>query len=315
MKVKKIVFDILIIIAALAVFIIWYGNHRKDNALTSTSLNQFYKIYLITTDKELQLWNYLNQGAGDMASAIGVTYLWDAPQKRTTQMQIDVINKAVNDGANAILIAALDPKNISGAIEDAKARGVKIIYVDAPATEEAITTLATDNNAAGIQAAQLMLEELNNSGIRSGKIGIVSMTGNENANQREQSFRSTIEADGRFEVLETEYTAGVSDTAQQKAANMISRNADLVGIFATSESASEGVGKAIKEINSKVVGIGVDQSDTILKLLKDGSLKAVVVQNAYSMGYLGMAEAMAALKGKDTGPSFIDTGIYTLKPQ
>jgi ribose transport system substrate-binding protein len=34
-----------------------------------------------------------------------------------------------------------------------------------------------------------------------------------------------------------------------------------------------------------------------------------IAQNPYTMGYLGMAEALAALKGYDTGPQFINTGV------
>jgi ribose transport system substrate-binding protein len=84
-------------------------------------------------------------------------------------------------------------------------------------------------------------------------------------------------------------------------------------LFATNEVTSEGVGTAIKANQNRIVGIGFDKSDLNLKLLDSGSLKAIVVQNPYTMGYLGMAEAFAALKGYDTGPSYIDTGVSVLR--
>jgi len=34
-----------------------------------------------------------------------------------------------------------------------------------------------------------------------------------------------------------------------------------------------------------------------------------LVQNPFTMGYLGMAEAVAALRGFDTGPQLINTGV------
>ena len=50
-----------------------------------------------------------------------------------------------------------------------------------------------------------------------------------------------------------------------------------------------------------------------MKLLNDGSLKVIINQNPYTMGYLGMAEAIAAILGKNTGPEFINTGVTVEK--
>ena len=55
------------------------------------------------------------------------------------------------------------------------------------------------------------------------------------------------------------------------------------------------MGNAIKDSGKKIIGIGFDTSNTIESLINDGSLKAVMVQNPYTMGYLGMAQALAAL--------------------
>ena len=156
MRLKNI-FSIAIISLALLLFIIWHRCCIMDTAQTTASNIKYYKVYLISTDKGFQYWGTLNQGAEDMAKIVGIQYIWDAPEVRSTKEQIEIINKAVNDGADALLVAADDPKKISGAIEDAKARNVKVIYVDSPAYEEAITTLTTDNYAAGVKAGQTML--------------------------------------------------------------------------------------------------------------------------------------------------------------
>ncbi|HEX3075381.1 MAG TPA: substrate-binding domain-containing protein, partial [Lachnospiraceae bacterium] len=76
---------------------------------------------------------------------------------------------------------------------------------------------------------------------------------------------------------------------------------------------SMGVGFANKDNGNRFVVIGYDETDVMLQLLKDGSLKAIIAQNPYSMGYLGMAQAVAALMGKDTGPYFLDTGVRVLE--
>lgn len=313
---KKMFIDILIIMMALALFIAWDRHDKADTAVTNTLLNQDYKIYLITVDKKAQYWDILNQGARDMAALLGLTYAWDAPAERNIQLQIDVLNNAVNNGANAILLAADSPKKISAAVEDAKARGVKIIYVDSPANEEAIITLATDNEHAGTLAGNTMRTQLEDAGIVSGKIGIISVDSTkENTMLREKSFRKVLEANGKFTILDTEYMGGDLIASQEAASKLIKENPDLVGLFGTNETTSIGVGNAILNNNINIIGIGFDKTEKMLILLNKDGVRALMVQYPYTMGYLGVAEAVAALKGYDTGPFFLDTGVTVLEKQ
>lgn len=313
MKYKKIVINISIIVLSFMLFVIWHKAYFEKGNQTTSSLTHFYTVYLITTDKEYQYWSFLNQGAADMATTIGINYIWDAPAVRNTDLQIEVIQNAVNAGADALLVAADDPRLISGVIEDAKAKGIKIIYVDSPAYEEAITTLATDNYKAGVIAGQMMLSALKEKSIKSGSVGIISVEKKANSLLREQGFRKVLQEDGKFQILETIYTNGEPDAAREASNRIIQANTDIVGLYGTNEGTSEGVGFAIGEHENKIIGIGFDATDTNLKLLSDGSLYAIIVQNPYTMGYLGIAEAIAAIQGNDTGPSYIDTGVTVLK--
>jgi ribose transport system substrate-binding protein len=313
---KKTIIDISVIFIAFLLFIIWHQNVITNKTQETLSRLPIYDVYLITTDKQYEYWENMNKGAADMAEAIGVKYTWDAPEQRNVNEQIKVIQKAVNAGAEAILVAADDPRLISRVIEDAKARSVKVIYVDSPAYEEAITTLATDNYEAGVQAAQSMISILDSDGITSGSIGIVSYASKANTELRERGFRDTLVNDPRFRVLDTIYTAsGEPEEAQEAAELMIKQNEDLVALFGTNEGTSEGVGYAIRENDNRYIGVGFDKTEANSKLLQNGSLRAIIAQNPYTMGYLGVAEAVAALLGKDTGPEFINTGIKVIKKE
>jgi len=251
-----------------------------------------------------------------MAAIAGVNYYWEAPAVRNTNKQIEIINDAVDSGANALLVAADDPKLISAAIEDAKAKSVKVIYVDSPAFEEAITTLTTDNYEAGILAGKTMISLLEGKGIREGQIGIINLSQKANTRLREAGFRDTLAQDGRFTILETIYTENdILAVTQLAAERMINENPGLVALLGTSEGTSLGVGNANKENNNKFVAVGFDKTDDMVKLLNEGSLSAIINQNPYTMGYLGMAQAIAAILGRDTGPSYINTGVSVIEPQ
>ncbi|MCL1795330.1 MAG: substrate-binding domain-containing protein [Clostridia bacterium] len=272
-------------------------------------------VYLVTMDRMDQHWVAVDEGAAAMAAALGIGYKWDAPDVKDNAKQIEVLNNAVSEGASLILLAATDPVAISKAVQEAKEAGVKVIYVDSPADEKAIATLSTNNENAGFLAGQTMIAYLDAAGHSAGKLAIISVNTATNSTMlRERGFRAAIAADGRFEILETEYKDGDAAASQEAATNFINANPDLVGLFGANEGSTVGVGNAIKGAgDDSIIGVGFDKSDAILGLLDDGSLKAAMAQNPFTMGYLGMAQAYAALNDLSTGPAVIDTGVAVLE--
>lgn len=273
-------------------------------------VNENYKIYLITMDKSDQFWKVMDNGAREMASMLGVTYEWDAPLTRDVNKQIEIFNNAVVAGADAIMLAASDPLKISRTVEEAKAKGVKIIYVDAPAFEEAVITLATDNYTAGKIAGENMFYELEEIGVTYGSIGIIGVTPeNRTTVNREMGFRDYFKLFVRYQILETIYANGDPELAKQATEKYIKDNPNLVGVFSTNEGSTLGMGYALRENDKNIIGIGFDITEIIQEMIRDNTIKATLVQNPFTMGYLGMAQAVAALRGFDTGPQFINTGV------
>lgn len=311
-KTVAILMSVLLIFSLLAAC--GRGNTTGDNNATGNNANANMKVYLITMDKMDQHWVSVDKGASAMAKQLGVTYKWDAPDVKDNAKQIEAVNNAVADGAKLIMLAANDPVAISQAVKNAKEKGVKIIYVDSPADEKGIATLSTDNYNAGVLAGETMLEQLKANGVTSGKIGIIGVnTATNSTMNRERGFRDAIKKDGRFTILTTEYKDGNAAASQESAAGFITGNADLVGLYGVNEGTTVGVGNAIKDSGKKIASVGFDFSNTIQTLINDGSLNAVMVQNPYTMGYLGMAQAFAALNDYTTGPENIDTGVSVVR--
>jgi ribose transport system substrate-binding protein len=286
-----------------------YIRNKYANMLIRPTTLENYNIYYISKDKISQFWYIINQGIYDMASLVGANYIWDAPEERSVEKQIEIITNAANNGADAMLIAALDPVRVSSAIEYAKSIGVKIIYLDTPADEEGIITLATDDYSAGVTAGENMIIELRAAGHRQGTIGIVSDSiTSTNTRERVNGFRSVLAPNTNYKLLNTQFGPGRA-SAEIIANSYIANNPDLVGIYGTNEDTTIGVGNAISKSNLPIVGIGFDFPPETQKLIENGSLKSVMVQNPYTMGYLGMAQTIAALKGFETGPPYINTGV------
>ena len=273
-----------------------------------------YKIYLITMDQMDQHWVNVDLGCKKAVAELGnIDYHWLAPDVKDDAKQIECINNAVAAGADAILLAANGPDAVTSALEEAKAAGVTIVYVDSPAAFPAVQTIATDNVAAGQKAGEELIGALKANGITEGKIGIVNVNAaTASTVAREEGFRKAF-ANTNFEILETQYSDGDAARSKDIAANYITQG--CVGIFGANEGCTVGTGNAIKESGGKVIGVGFDKSDAILNLIKEGYLYATMAQNPDIMGYEGIKTAVKALKGEDTGPDYIDTGVSVLKKE
>ena len=270
------------------------------------------KIALITMDSIDQHWITLKEGAEKAAKELGVTVTFMAPNTKDDAQQIEAVNNAVSGGFDAIIVAANGPDAISSALEEAKAAGIKIVYVDSPANVEAEATFSTDNTAAGKTAGEQMLEALTAAEITEGKIGIVNVNAaTDSCVKREAGFREAFEGAG-FDLLETQYCDGDAARAQTIAENYITQG--VVGIFGANEGSTAGTGNAIKAAgDSAVIGVGFDKSDTIMGLIGDGFLLCTMAQNPDVMGYEGVKAAVAALGGEDLGGKVVDTGVSVLK--
>lgn len=267
-----------------------------------------HKVYLITMDQMDQHWVSVDKGAKKAADELGnVDYEWLAPDVKDDAKQIESINNAIAGGAEAILLAANGPDAVTQALKEAEKEGIKIVYVDSPADFPAIQTLATDNEAAGKLAGEEMKKALEEKGITSGKIGIVSVNASTDSTvQREKGFRAAFEGTD-FEILETQYGDGDAAKSKDIAANYITQG--VVGIFGGNEGSTVGTGNAIKESGGEVIGVGFDKSDTILQMIKEGHILATMAQNPDVMGYEGVKTAVKALKGEDVGEDYVDTGV------
>ena len=204
-------------------------------------------IALITMDSIDQHWVTLNEGAQKAAKELGVTVQFMAPNTKDDAQQIECVNNAVSAGAKAIIVAANGPDAISSALKEAQSSGVKIVYVDSPATVDAEATFSKANTAAGRTAGGEMLKALKDAGVASGSIGIINVNAaTDSCVMREEGFRSAFEGSG-FTLLETQYGEGDAAKSQSIAENYITQG--VVGIFGCNEGSPTGAGNAIKAVS------------------------------------------------------------------
>ena len=278
------------------------GNVQEDSGSK-------YTIYLITMDQGSNYWQQIDAGCKQAVKELGgIRYRWLAPENHSDIEQAECVDKAVADGADAILVAAISPTGINESLARASAAGVKLVYVDNAATQEALATLITDNEAAGKTAARTMLKALGEAGITSGTIGLGANNVAMGGILRDRGFREVFAETG-FTVAPTVSMNG----NRQNIKNHAIEHPEYVAFFGAHEQITRAYTEQIHAIGGKQIIVGFDTSDFVLSMIKDGVIYATMQQKPKQMGYDGVGIALRALKGEYTDTNTVkDMGITVI---
>ncbi|MBR2764810.1 MAG: substrate-binding domain-containing protein [Blautia sp.] len=279
------------------------------------------KVALITMDQMDVHWVRLQTAAEERVKAYNeaganIEMTWLAPETKDNAQQIQKVETAIADGANYIIIAANDATSCNKALEEAKDAGIKIIYVDAPATVEASATYATDNYAGGVQAGEFLKKVLDENGVTEGTIGIVdAQAGVDSCENRFQGFASVFEGTD-FEIGERQYSDGDNAKAQELANTLIANG--VVAIYGTNDGATNGAAAAVKDAAANgetIYCVGWDKSDSNIAHVEGGELLAFMAQNPNVMGEMAIDAVVALENGEDLGGAVVDTGVSTVSAE
>ena len=285
----------------------------KKNVKIFTDDERNYNIYLITMDQGSNYWQFIDEGCRQAVEELGgIDYKWIGPTKHDNAEQSSCVDKAVNDGADAILISAISPTEINDSLARATAAGTKIIYVDSAATYEAVATLKTDNEVAGRIAGRTMLKALEEAGITSGSIGTVALNSSstKTAMLRNKGFKDAFE-DTNFKV-EPVLTLYKNGNRQNIKAD-VKEHADFVGFFGSSDQLTRAISEQVRESGTRQIIIGFDTSDFTLSMIKQGIIYATMQQNPKKMGHEGIKIALEAIKGEFNDKNVLrDMGVNVI---
>ncbi len=218
-----------------------------------------------------------------------------------------MIRQAVKDGAEVIVFSAVDYNANSEAINEAAEMGVKIVVIDSDVNSSQVSCrIGTDNREAGRMAGKAALkaemEEL--------YIGIVNYDINSaNGQQREEGFREAAGEDVRVKDMYTINVVSTTEDARKGTAELLKEHPEINVIVTFNEWTSLGVGWAIRDLGlaEKTQVVAFDSNVVSVGMLETGEVDALIVQNPYAMGYLGVEEAYRLLNGGDTGETVVDT--------
>jgi ribose transport system substrate-binding protein len=274
------------------------------------------KIAVIIKATDSDFWQYLVVGAKNYAHdhpGVSVT-VYGAPSETDIEQQVSILENVVTRHPDGILIAPSSSDAPADAIAQAMKEGIPVVTADNRVRGVTVSAhLATDNLKAGGLAADKLVELLKASGQPlKGKIGMLSAeAGVEVLTQRDKGFKDRLaEVAPDLKVLPVRYIDNDIQKAMSSATDVISANPDIVGFFADNNHSADGTSLAVRSSGKedKLVVIGFDSDPQEVDALRAGTLSALVVQDPYSEGYMGVDYVMQAIAGKKL-PAYTDTGV------
>ena len=277
---------------------------------SSRGENRKSYVAVVTKSTSSTFWKTVYAGAAAAATEYNLSLTFSGPEKEEDyELQNQMVREAMNNGAEVIVFSAVDYNANSQVINEAAQRGVKIVVIDSDVNSDQVSCrIGTDNVEAGRQAARAALnaqqEEL--------YIGIVNYDVNSaNGQQREQGFREIMEENPRVREITTINVVSTTEDAREGTRELIEKNPQINVIVTFNEWTSLGVGWAIRDLEAKdsIHVVAFDSNTVSVGMLETGEVDALIVQNPYAMGYLGVEAASILASGNNVQETSVDTSV------
>lgn len=307
---KKPVFPILfvVLLVLICTFVTTYITNFINIGQTASNDSQKYYVAVIAKSKVSQFWKSVFAGAGAAGTEYNLKITFDGPDSEEDyQTQNQMIARAVEDGADAIVFSAADYNANAETINQAAQAGVKIIVIDSDVNSDQVSCrISTDNYQAGRMAGEATLACDGNALY----VGIVNFDANTaNGQQREQGFRDVVSQDSRVTIIDTIHVKSTTKEAKEGCEWMLRQHPQIDVIATFNEWTSLGVGYAVQAMGlaEDTTVIAFDSNIVSVGMLETGEVDALIVQNPYAMGYLGVETAYKLIHDISLDSETVDT--------
>ena len=272
-------------------------------------------IAVIAKAVNSDFWHNVNNGVLSAATEYNVTVTFEGPENEENYYaQNSLIENAVKNGADAIVLSAIDYNNSVDTVNAAVREGVKVIAIDSDVNSDAVSLfIGTDNIAAGKEAGKAAVDGF--SADSEIIIGLVNYNANtDNGNQREKGFREYIGTVSNARIAASVTAESNEKSATAAAEKLLKQNPRINVIVGFNEWMTLGVGNAVKNLglSKKVRSVGFDSNLISVGMLETGEMDALIVQNPFAIGYLGIEKAAALISGESLPSREIYTDVTTV---
>lgn len=267
-----------------------------------------YQVAMIVKSTESSFFKSVFAGAGAAATEYNIALTTAGAQSEEDyESQNAMIRDAVKNGADALVISAVDYEKNAESVDWAAGKGVPSVIIDSDVNSSAVKVrIGTDNKEAGRMAARAVLDGTEGELC----IGIVNFDKHTaNGQEREQGFREEAEKHSRIKEITTINVASTVEGARSATRELLQAHPEINVVMTFNEWTSLGVGWAIRDLGkkNKTFVAAFDSNVVSVGMLETGEVDVLIVQNPYAMGYLGVEKAWELLSGRGGKEQQINT--------
>ncbi len=280
--------------------------HNLDDYEPAKKRYNFYFTYKIVHP----WWDAVALGMEDaqkkyLEKGIVITYEYMAPEAVSFEDQTERLLKAQEGNYDVIGVDVADEEKISPVLDKMVASGNKVMTFSSSDAASGCKRIAyvgnTHNYQDGADLTEALCKKLN----YKGKVGIlVGSYGAPCHEDRAKGAKDTISKYKGMEIVAVEYDMDSIDMAYELAKQMLKDNPDIAGFICCNMSNPVGTARAVTELGSSAVIVGMDHDQEALHYLKDGVIYCLGVQDCYSIGFDTLQVAVKIADGNLPGSLF-----------
>ena len=245
-----------------------------------------------------------HSGVDEALEELGGSNRVSGPTEASASSQISIINAAVQQKPDALIIAGNDPNAIAPALKQAAQRDVKVVSMDSDVAPDARSVFV--NQVTTELVGQNQVESIGKQIDYKGEIAILSATANAtNQNAWIDVMKETLK-DPKYKDMKLVKVAYGDDDDQksfQETQGLLQAYPNLKGIISPT---TVGVAAAARYLSTspqkgKVMLTGLGFPNQMRKFVKDGTVEEFQLWVPKDVGYLAGQAAAALVAGRITG--------------
>ena len=235
----------------------------------------------------------LAEGAKKAAKQAGVPLtVVDASDDATKQ--VSDIEDLVSKNVSVLIVNPVDSDAVTGAVEAAIAKGVRVISVDRVVNGVDIDCQIASDNVAGAELATQYIVDTLGENVKTAEL--VGTSGASAAIDRSQGFHNI--ADKKLKV-DASQTADFDRTQGMTVMeNMLQADSSIQAVFAGNDEMALGAVEAIFGAKKDVLVVGFDATDDAIEAIRQGRMGATIAQQPDLIGSTAVENAIRLTKGE-----------------
>ena len=229
----------------------------------------------------------LAEGAKKAAKQAGVPLtVVDASDDATKQ--VSDIEDLVSKNVSVLIVNPVDSDAVTGAVEAAIAKGVRVISVDRVVNGVDIDCQIASDNVAGAELATQYIVDTLGENVKTAEL--VGTSGASAAIDRSQGFHNI--ADKKLKVVASQTADFDRTQGMTVMENMLQADSSIQAVFAGNDEMALGAVEAISGAKKDVLVVGFDATDDAIEAIRQGRMGATIAQQPDLIGSTAVENAI-----------------------